>query len=176
MDIGRRRRDNDVRKSDVWVPGTDIDVPRSDHGVPGADYDMPGVDRISLDLPPALRENGTVLRNPNHVLPVMSQPSATPVTAAIRLDHLIIVIGSDVRWRVLALLSDGEPWSTSEIADRVGITHNAMSKHIRILLELRMIRKSNSRLYRLESHIPLLPDRSGIDFGHCLMRFYVVDP
>lgn len=103
----------------------------------------------------------------------MIAPTEPSIEAKLSLEDLLRAISSPARWKMLALLAVEGPLAVSELADRVGLTPNGGSKHIKVLLECGVVRLSNSRLYRLKEGFSVLPGGVGIEFGHCLIRFGV---
>lgn len=103
----------------------------------------------------------------------MSQPAPTPIHAKLTLETVLRAINSPTRWKILKLLAIEGPLAVGEIAKRVGASENMGSKHIRVLVDAGLVRGIHSRLYRLKEGLDVLPGATGIDFGHCLIRFDV---
>ena len=93
--------------------------------------------------------------------------------AQLPLAELLRAISSPTRWQMLAILAAEGPLAVSELADRLGLQPNGASKHVKVLYDAGIIRQSNSRLYRLHQNFPALPGATGMEFGHCQIRFGV---
>jgi len=99
------------------------------------------------------------------------QPS--PTVPVLSREKLIPILGSVSKWKILTTLCDGEPLGASDIAQVVGCTVSAASKHMRGLMEAGLALQGRGRLYRLAPGLQPQPGQRVVDFGHCLLRFDV---
>lgn len=94
-------------------------------------------------------------------------------SAKIPVEKLLPVLASPARWHMLRALAKASPISVVDLSSHAGVSGNAASKHVKVLLDAGIIELCHTRLYRLSASFPILPGGDGIDFGHCLLRFDV---
>gem|GEM_PF-2187129 len=91
-------------------------------------------------------------------------PEGLPV---IKREVIFKVLGSAKRWRMLALLMDGEPHRVKELARAGGCSDSLASKDAQVLLKAGLV-VERVGLYRLN---PVWRAGPGmLDFGHAVLR------
>jgi len=98
------------------------------------------------------------------------EPPALPPTPIISLEDALSAIANPTRWRILAELAGGDQLMVAEIAERIGQSAAAISKHMAVLREARVVVQGRNRLYQLDPR--LIADKSQrlVDLGWCLLR------
>ena len=74
------------------------------------------------------------------------------------------------RWRILRELAKGEALPVQVLAQRIGRTSSATSKHMQVLREARLVVTSHGGHYRLAPAIRPAPGVQVLDLGHCTLR------
>ena len=105
----------------------------------------------------------------------MNTPDTPILPRKTNLKSVSMVLGSVVRWKMLAEFASGELLSVSWLARRVGLTREATSMHIRVLKDAGMIQLGMGRLYRLAPSLRPGPGAEYLDLGYCRLRLPVTE-
>jgi hypothetical protein len=93
----------------------------------------------------------------------------TPEHSPFAPEKLIVVLGNAMRWRLLRLVADGEPWRVKDIARRLKISEPSASRYALTLYKAGMIERIYGSLYRVPERFRPAPGE--LDFGHVHLRF-----
>jgi len=98
------------------------------------------------------------------------RPTPTSVRPVVPLESLLSAIASPTRWDILRELAGGDQCAVVELADRLGRSPTAISKHMTVLLKAKMVNLGRNRLYSIAP--PFIADKEQriLDFGWCLLR------
>jgi DNA-binding transcriptional ArsR family regulator len=98
------------------------------------------------------------------------QTAAANSNPTIALDDLLAVISNLSRWKLLRELPSGEPFMVLELAERVRLSPDVVSKHLALFRHAGIVLKGRNRLYQLAPQF--LADKTNrvLDFGWCLLR------
>ncbi len=94
----------------------------------------------------------------------------TPKPITLTLDTLTLVIGSTIRWKILAALSQGGPLMVSELSAAFGVSMSTISKQMTILREARVVEQGRGRMYAIVAHFRVSPGVLNFGYGPFLMR------
>ncbi len=97
-------------------------------------------------------------------IPTENTDTPAPKPTTLPLDSLTRAIGSTLRWRILAALSQGEALMVSELSDALGPSMSSISKQLTILREAGAIEQVRGRMYGIPAHFRVSP--GVIDFGY----------
>ena len=102
-------------------------------------------------------------------MPSSKKPNVPPEATLSLADTLFIV--SDVtRWKMLAILIDGHVHTVTELAKAVGRSADSISKHLREMRRLGVVKIERDRLYRITEPFRLPEGATELDFGYCTVR------
>ncbi|WP_353568586.1 ArsR/SmtB family transcription factor [Haloferula sargassicola] len=79
-------------------------------------------------------------------------------------------LGHERRWRLLAELSRGEGLMVVELSERVGISQNTISKHMRTLRDAGMVVVNRAGMYSIPAPCLISTEEGTVDYGHCVLR------
>ncbi len=99
----------------------------------------------------------------------MPSPSASEAMPDILLKTLLTAISDLTRWRVLAELLKGEPLPIYELARRLKVNRNTLSKHVAVLRNCGILWIGYGSLYRIAPAY-LVPGQRALDFGAVVLR------
>lgn len=103
----------------------------------------------------------------------MSPPDGSPSASAnvplISLDDLLLAISDANRWRILGELANGDAVMVNELAQRIGRSDTATSKHLAVLRDTGLV-EVNRRLYKIPERFLADREQRHIETGHCLLR------
>jgi DNA-binding transcriptional ArsR family regulator len=88
----------------------------------------------------------------------------------ISLEDALSAIANPRRWRILAELAGGEQLMVAEIAERTRQSAAAISKHMAVLRQTRVVVQGRNRLYQLDPRLIVDKSQHLIDLGWCLLR------
>ncbi|GAA5481491.1 ArsR/SmtB family transcription factor [Haloferula sargassicola] len=80
-------------------------------------------------------------------------------------------LGHPLRWGVLGELAAGEPRMTVELAERLRVRANTLSKHLKVLKDAGLLVQNRAGLYSIPPAFPVDPEQREIDLGRCVLRF-----
>ena len=106
--------------------------------------------------------------NPQATSTMADSPAPDPVPEP-RLKELLDVISDPLRWRVLDELLKGEPLPTVELARRLHVPANTLSKHMAKLRRAGIVLVGYGSLYRIHSAF-LVPGQRALDLGAVVLR------
>ena len=86
------------------------------------------------------------------------------------LETVLTAICNACRWRILAILADGQGYGAPDIAGMLGITYPGAYQHLLILRNAGIIVQGRGRLYRIAPAYQPDPAKRILDLGHCLLR------
>jgi DNA-binding transcriptional ArsR family regulator len=89
--------------------------------------------------------------------------------AKVPLNILITALSHRSRWQVLKELAKGEPLPNLELARRIGVHPNALSKHTTLLRQAGLIERGFGNVYSIPARF-LVPGQNAVDFGTVLLR------
>ena len=92
------------------------------------------------------------------------------------LEKVLTAICNANRWRLLAILADGQGYGVKDLADLLGITYPATFQNVLLLREAGIIVMGRGRLYRIAPQYQPEPGKPVLEFGHCLLRLNAVAP
>lgn len=79
-------------------------------------------------------------------------------------------LGNKIRWQALRELAAGVPLMTIELADRVGVTPNTLSRHMQVLMHCGLVKQNRARQYFVPSEWLASKKDRVLDYGGCLLR------
>ena len=93
----------------------------------------------------------------------MSETASIPAanrdsTPPLALNQVLFAVADKTRWKILRLLSAGEPLMVKEIAKAIGRKNSAVAKHLAVLRKAGITRIGRGRLQQIVPQ--LLPDPS----------------
>lgn len=92
----------------------------------------------------------------------MANTASNP--SILSLESLTRLLGTPLRWKVLAELSLYEPLMVSELADSLGQSMSNISKQIAILREIGVVEQIRGRMYTVRARYLVSP--GVLDFGY----------
>jgi DNA-binding transcriptional ArsR family regulator len=95
---------------------------------------------------------------------------STNSTAVPALESVVSGLGDISRWRILSELSAGEPLMVIELAERIGRSSDATSKHLAVLRKAGLVVSGRGQLYQIPKQYLPTPGQRIIDYGCCLLR------
>lgn len=108
------------------------------------------------------------------VLILMSKPATSPVvsagTSGLSIAAVSRVLGSEQRWAILRVMIQGEMLLQVEIAQRLGITGNLVSKEMKVMFQSGMVERNRAGLYSIPQRFLVSAEEGVVDFGCCLLR------
>ncbi len=93
-----------------------------------------------------------------------------PITPLLSLSDVATLLGNPARWIALRELSKSPGLPVNELGRRMGMTPNAASKHVTLMVELGVVTTLYGRMYGLAPAFRPTPGKQEIDFGHCVVR------
>jgi DNA-binding transcriptional ArsR family regulator len=105
----------------------------------------------------------------------MSNPQAGPPIpfATIPLADILGAIGNPARWNLLRELAGGDQLMVTELAERIGQSFDATSKHMAVLRTAGIAIQARNRLYSVAPQFIANKTERVLDFGYCLLRMNV---
>lgn len=105
--------------------------------------------------------------------PVGVPPSGGPAAPVqlLPLQHLAAVLGKPARWLILQELVKGEPLPVTILAQRIGQTPDATSKHLAVMRRAGVVLTGYGRLYALTPPFRPAPGTRTIPLGPCTLNF-----
>jgi DNA-binding transcriptional ArsR family regulator len=79
-------------------------------------------------------------------------------------------LGNTIRWRALQELATGESLMTIELSERTGKPPNALSRHLKILVQVGLITQNRAGLYSIPPQRIVSKEERILDYGACLLR------
>ena len=116
------------------------------------------------DIQPSLADAG----GPSGFAPVKSDGALSPV-------QVCFALGNQDRWRLVKILSDGQPKSVAELARALGRKFNGVGRHIAILRRAGIVavchpEGANRRMSWQEIPAAVRATPGVLDFGCCTVR------
>ena len=93
-----------------------------------------------------------------------------PTTPVLSESQVASLLANPARWRALRALCKEPGLPVNVLGRRMGITQNATTKHVKLMLKLGVITTMYGRLYTLAPAYRPTSGKLEIDFGHCLLR------
>jgi len=105
----------------------------------------------------------------------MSNPQAGPPipSATIPLDEILGAISNPARWNLLRELASGDQLMVTELAERLGQSFDATSKHMTVLRKAGIAIQARNRLYSVAPQFIANKTERILDFGYCVLRLNV---
>jgi hypothetical protein len=94
---------------------------------------------------------------------------AGPERPNLKLETILPVAASFLRWRMLVELAKGEPLPAAEMARRLRITPNSASKHLLRMHKAGLLERGFGDLYRIPKQCFVAGEQS-VDFGAFVLR------
>ena len=86
------------------------------------------------------------------------------IPSPLSVEGLTRAVGSPLRWKILAELSENEPLMVSELSESLGETMSTISKHIAVLREAGAIEQIRGRMYAVRARFQV--SRGVLNFGY----------
>lgn len=93
-----------------------------------------------------------------------------PATTLPDLNKLTAALSHPIRWRILKLLTNGQPHMVLEVADAVGCSADMASKHLAKLRAAGLVVQGHAHLYQIPAQLLPTPGAAVLDCGLCLLR------
>ncbi len=100
----------------------------------------------------------------------MAEGDLPQITAALALEDALAAVASPLRWRILAALVGGETLMVTEIAERVGVPPNAVSKNLAVLRKTGLVTVGRNKLYKLAPQLTVDREAKTLDLGYFVLR------
>ena len=100
----------------------------------------------------------------------MSETKPTIPAPVLSRAQVVSLLGNTGRWIALRELCKEPALPVHELGRRMGLTPDAASKHVTLMLQLGVVTSVYGRLYSLAPAFRPAPGTLEIDFGHCLVR------
>ncbi len=107
----------------------------------------------------------------------MSETSSSAVQVPLLpLRPLVFAFNEPTRWKILSILSDGQPKMVSEMAKALGKPMSTISKHMAVLRKSGAVVCGQAGLYRIPAQFIPEPGKLHVDYGYFLLRMDVKEP
>ena len=83
---------------------------------------------------------------------------------------VLSAIATPNRWAILRLLASGNQVAVVEMAEQLGLTATAVSKHMAVLLNAGIVSLGRNRLYSMNPQFIVSTEDRVVDFGWCVLR------
>src|SRR4051812_23791763 len=91
-------------------------------------------------------------------------------TSGVSLELFTMAVGDPTRWRILAILAEGQPMMVMDVAKRIGRKSPAVSKQLALLRKAGLVEIAYGRLHRIPPRYLVDPAQGLVDYGRALLR------